>query len=237
MDIEQNIEILWYITNFLPQGYGTLLRFVSKTFKEAVDTIYVPVYTGIISEYGLKPNLIEQFRLGSTIDIYSRSKSKWLKLLRWSRKYHPDTDILLLYACSLDDHSLINSICNISQIPPKNVNMCLDFAFKNGNMLIIKRLYECVEDLKPEHLLWLSIIHNQPVIFVWLINNTEISGPLYTELMTLAISFRPIDNSTIDSFLHASWLYLSETTYTKEDFMRVLREHAINKARPFYYRH
>lgn len=49
----------------------------------------------LVAGYGLKPNLIEQFRLGYTIDMCSRSKSKWLKLLRWSREYHPDTDILL----------------------------------------------------------------------------------------------------------------------------------------------
>ena len=234
MDIEQNIEILWYIFIFLPQGYGALLRFVSKSFKEAVDTNYEPVYTDLISKYGLKPNLIEQFRLGYTIDMCSRSKSKWLKLLRWSRKYYPDTDILLLYACSLDNDILINSICNISQLPPKNVNMCLDCAFKNGNILMIKKIYECVKDLTVEHLLWLSIIHNQIDIGNWLFDKgrEQVKSEILQEMGVLLLALCENDPEKI---IWVSYHYLSFTVDTLEEYKAVLSSHAIDKAEPFYY--
>lgn len=49
MDIEQNIEILWYIFSFLQQGYDVLLRLFSKTFKDAVDAKYEPVYMDLIA--------------------------------------------------------------------------------------------------------------------------------------------------------------------------------------------
>ena len=236
MDIEQNIEILWYIFIFLPQGYGALLRFVSKSFKEAVDTNYKPFYIDLISQYGLNPNLIEQFCLGCTIDMCSQSKSKWLKLLCWSRQYHPDTNILLLYACSLDDYNLIKSICNVSEIPPKNINMCLDCAFKNGNLLMIKKMYEYIEDLTGEHLLWLSIIHKQSEIFTWVLNTVEFFGSLIREFLTLSIIFRPLDNYTTNDFMSISWVYLPEVTYTQNDFMKVVLIHAVNNAYPFYYK-
>ena len=234
MDIEQNIEILWYIYTFLPQGYGALLRFVSKSFKDAVNTKYEPVYTDLVSGYALKLNPIEQFRLGYTIDMSSRSKSKWLKLLRWSSEYHPDTDILLLYGCSLDNDSLINSICNISQLPPKNVNICLDCAFKNGNTIIIKRIYECVEDLTIEHLLWLSIIHNKPDIFNWLFDkgqkavNKEI-------LQELGILFIGISDIEADQIRDISSQYLPIVVDTPEEYKATLLTHAIDKAESFYY--
>ena len=236
INIQQNIEILWYIFSFLPQGYGVLLKFVSKSFKEAVITNYEPIYTDLISMYGLKPNLIEQFRLSCTIDMYCHSKSKWLKLLRWSRKYYPDTDILLLYSSSINNTDIVKSICNISQLPPLNTSICLDYAYKNTNIVLIKKLYEYDEDLSIEHLLWLCIIHNNSEIAEWLCfvqNRTKAS--IDNEVRTMIIISLFPNNISQENINELALKYMNVVITTKEDFKRELLPYSIDKAKPFYY--